>query len=287
MNQNRGEPCLPPPDHCIARAEQSASRRKARQVLFLLPLSGEPTCAVSFEPRVACFIRYWFLIAPEIRRNPPARIPLAHGALWAWRDYLATPLQLLTREADAQAAGTPRKSSVHPVQDPARSGGTWIESLSAYFRDHDKVAVNVRWPPTMPRWSGLRKAIPTTRVQAFYALTRYSACAERATHLLHQIKSAACWRNFCEQNPHHPGVDALPLPVHSFTLTTLSPLPRKGKSPQHDAYTPALRRPWPHAPAMPISHLLQVGSLVRNPPCLPTRGSSLGSSPTTFITRGF
>jgi hypothetical protein len=75
-------------------------------------------------------------------------------------DYLGNTLATTPTRAEAQAAwdALEKARAVGPKTQRERD---WIDALSAYFRDHDKVPVNTRLAPTTPRWNGWRRAIRT------------------------------------------------------------------------------------------------------------------------------
>src|SRR3984893_12309786 len=99
------------------------------------------------------------------------------------------------------------------------------------------------WRPTMRRWNGWRKAIPTTN----YALTLQASAQKSDLTYANQIKSAALLEKLFEQNPQHPGVTHYLIHAYDF-----APLADKGiaSARRYAGIAPAV----PHARHMP-SHI--------------------------------
>src|SRR3981081_3300421 len=115
---------------------------KLGKVVF--PTSCDPNVQVEFDRGVAMLHSYWFLIA---RRKFDAILqqdPTCAMAHWGVAmDLLGNTLAAPPTRADAQAAwdALEKARAAGPRTQRERD---WIEALSAYFRDHDKVAVDVR-----------------------------------------------------------------------------------------------------------------------------------------------
>ena len=115
----------------------------------------------------------------------------------------------------------------------------WIEALSAYFRDHDKVPVNKRLAAYNTAMEQLTHAYPDDyEAQVFYALTLQASASHADTTYAQQLKSAAILEKLYEQNPQHPGVTHFIIHAYDF-----APLADKG--------IPAARRYAGIAPAVP------------------------------------
>src|SRR5262249_30184084 len=129
-------------------------------------------------------------------------------------------------QADAQAAWD--------ALEKARAAGAktqrerdWIEALSAYFRDHEKVAVDARlvtWNGAMERMA--QRYPDDYEVQAYYALTLQASARKSDLTYANQLKSAAILEKLFEQNPQHPGVTHYL--IHTFDF---APLADKGVAP--------------------------------------------------------
>jgi len=118
-----------------------------------------PMWQAEFNRGVAMLHSYWFLIA----RRKFEGISAAGSHL---RDGILGCGDGLPRQHPGNHAHAGRVAGAWDALERARVVGTktsrerdWIEALSAYFRDHDKVAGVRDWQPIMPRWSGCRKAI--------------------------------------------------------------------------------------------------------------------------------
>src|SRR6266702_5610387 len=118
------------------------------------PTSCDPKVQAEFERGVAMLHSYWFLIARRTFEGILQQDPACAMAHWGVAmDYLGNTLATTPTRADSQAAWD--------ALEKARVAGAktqrerdWIEALSAYFRDHDKVAVGARvvaWNAAMER----------------------------------------------------------------------------------------------------------------------------------------
>jgi tetratricopeptide (TPR) repeat protein len=111
--------------------------------------------------------------------------------------------------------------------------------LRAYYRDHDKLPVNVRLAAYNSAMEQLAKRYPEDfEAQVFYALTLQASAVPTDTTYANQIKSAAILEKLYEQNPQHPGVTHFLIHAYDY-----HPLAEKG--------IPAARRYAGIAPAVP------------------------------------
>src|SRR6266851_3611403 len=115
---------------------------KLGKVVF--PTSCDPKVQAEFDRGVAMLHSYWFLIARRTFEGILQKDPTCAMAYWGVAmDYLGNTLAVAPTRAEAQAAWDAlEKARVVGVKTPRERD--WIEALSAYFRDHDKVAVDVR-----------------------------------------------------------------------------------------------------------------------------------------------
>jgi len=176
-----------------------------------------------FDRGVAHAASYWFLIARRKFEGILQQDPTCAMAYWGVAmDYSAYP----GNHADAG-----RGASAWDALERARVVGTktprerdWSEALSAYFRDHDKVAVGARLAAYMPRWSGCRKAIPMTmRYQVLLCADAASLGAESVLPTPTRSNPRRFLRNSSSRTAA-PRRDA----HTSFTPTTLRSLADKG-----------------------------------------------------------
>src|SRR5258708_11066158 len=218
------------------------------------PTSCDPKVQAEFDRGVAMLHSYWFIIARRtfegiLQQDPTCAIAYLGVAM----DYLGNTLAVAPTRADAQAAWD--------ALEKARAAGAktqrerdWIQALSAYFRDHDKVAVNVRLATYNAAMERMAQSYPDDyEVQAFYALTLQAAAPKSDLTYANQIKSAALLEKLFEQNPQHPGVTHYLIHAYDF-----APLADKGiaSARRYAGIAPAV----PHARHMP-SHIYSMVGL--------------------------
>src|SRR5712671_2422999 len=108
------------------------------------PTSCDPSVQAEFDRGVAMLHSYWFLYARRTFEGILQKDPGCAMAHWGVAmDYLGNTLAVAPTRAESQAAWD--------ALERARAAGAktqrerdWIEVLSAYFSDHDKVAVGTR-----------------------------------------------------------------------------------------------------------------------------------------------
>ena len=143
--------------------------------------------------------------------------------------------------------GTRSQSKTQREQD-------WIEALRAYYRDHDKVAVDKRLSLYNDAMERLTQRYPDDyEAQVFYALTLQASASNADTTYAQQLKSAAILEKLYEQNPQHPGVTHFIIHAYDF-----APLADKGiaAARRYAGIAPAV----PHARHMP-SHIYSMVGL--------------------------
>src|SRR5882762_8260843 len=108
------------------------------------PTSCDPKVQAEFERGVAMIHSFWFLIARRTFEGVLQQDPNCAIAHWGVAiDYLGNTLATTPTRADAEAAWQALEKARAIGAKTARERD-WIEALSAYFRDHDKTAVNAR-----------------------------------------------------------------------------------------------------------------------------------------------
>ena len=107
-----------------------------------LPTSCDPKVQAEFDRGVAMLHSYWFLYARRTFEGILQQDPTCARAHWGVAmDYLGNTLAVAPTRADAQAAWDAlEKARAVGAKTPRERD--WIEALSAYFRDHDKVAAD-------------------------------------------------------------------------------------------------------------------------------------------------
>ena len=197
---------------------------------------------------------YWFLIARRTFEGILQQDPNCAIAYWGVAmDYLGNSLATVPTRAEAQAASD--------ALEKARTSGAktqrerdFIEALSAYFRDHEKTAVDVRLVAYNAAMERMAQNYPDDfEVQAFYALTLQSSAKKSDLTYANQIKSAGILEKLFEQNPQHPGVTHYLIHAYDF-----APLAEKGvaSARRYAGIAPAV----PHARHMP-SHIYSMVGL--------------------------
>ena len=115
----------------------------------------------------------------------------------------------------------------------------WIEALSAYYRDHEKVPVDARLLAYTKAMEQLTQRYPDDfEAWVFYALTLQASAPKADKTYANQLKSAAILEKLLQQNPEHPGVAHFLIHAYDYP-----PLAEKG--------LPAARRYAGLAPAAP------------------------------------
>src|SRR5258708_35453083 len=108
------------------------------------PSSCDPKVQAEFERGVAMIHSYWFLIARRTFEGVLQQDPNCAMAQWGVAmDYLGNTLVGPPSRADADAAWAAlEKARAIGAKTPRERD--YVEALSAYFRDHDKTAVDAR-----------------------------------------------------------------------------------------------------------------------------------------------
>ncbi len=228
------------------------SDEKLGKVVF--PTSCDPKVQAEFDRGVAMLHSYWFLIARRKFESILQQDPTCAMAYWGVAmDYLGNTLATTPARAEAQAAwdALEKARAVGPKTQRERD---WIDALSAYFRDHDKVPVNTRLAAYNAAMERMAQSYPDDyEVQAYYALTLQASAPKSDLSYANQIKSAAILEKLFEQNPQHPGVTHYLIHAYDF-----APLAEQGVSAarRYAGIAPAV----PHARHMP-SHIYSMVGL--------------------------
>src|SRR5882757_2438878 len=179
--------------------------QKLGKVTF--PTSCDPAVQAEFDGGVAMLHSYWFLIARRKFEGILQQDPTCAMAYWGVAmDLLGNTLAATPTRADAQAAWDALEKA-RAIGAKTQRERDWIETLSAYFRDHDKIAVNARLAAYNDAMEQLAQRYPDDyEAQAFYALTLQASASPSDTTYANQLKSVAILEKLYEQNPQHPGV---------------------------------------------------------------------------------
>src|SRR3954451_12068035 len=203
------------------------------------PTSCDPKVQAEFERGVAMIHSYWFLIARRTFEGVLREDPNCAMAYWGIAlDLLNNSLAVVPPRADAEAASAALEKA-RAVGAKTQRERDWIEALSAYFRDHDKLPVNVRLAAYNNAMEQLaQRYTDDYEAQAFYALSLQASASPSDTTYANQLKSVAILEKLYYQNPQHPGVTHFIIHAYDY-----HPLAEKG--------IPAARRYATIAPAVP------------------------------------
>jgi tetratricopeptide (TPR) repeat protein len=201
--------------------------------------SCDPKLQAEFERGVAMIHSYWFLIARRTFEGVLRQDPACAMAYWGIAlDLLNNSLAVVPPRADAEAAWAALEKA-REIGAKTQRERDWIEALSAYYRDHDKIPVNARLVAYNNAMEQLTQRYPDDyEAQVFYALTLQASASPADTTYANQIKSAAILEKLYDQNPQHPGVTHFLIHAYDY-----HPLAEKG--------IPAARRYAGIAPAVP------------------------------------
>src|SRR5436305_5393690 len=203
------------------------------------PTACDPRVQPEFERGVAMIHSYWFLIARRtfegILREDP-NCAMAHWGIAL--DLLGNSLATVPPRADAEAAWAALEKA-RAIGAKTQRERDWIDALSAYYRDHDKIPVTARLAAYNTAMEQLAQRHPDDyEAQVFYALTLQASASPADTTYANQLKAAAILQKVYEQNPQHPGVTHFTIHAYDF-----APIAEKG--------IPAARRYAEIAPAVP------------------------------------
>jgi tetratricopeptide (TPR) repeat protein len=218
------------------------------------PTSCDPKVQAEFNRGVAMLHSYWFLIARRTFEGILQQDPACAMAYWGVAmDYLGNTLATTPTRAEAQAASEALEKA-RAIGARTQRERDFIEALSAYFRDHEKTAVDARLTAYNAVMEKMAERYPDDfEVQAYYALTLQASAKKTDLTYANQIKSAAILEKLFEQNPQHPGVTHYLIHAYDF-----APLADKGvaSARRYAGIAPAV----PHARHMP-SHIYSMVGL--------------------------
>jgi len=212
------------------------------------PTSCDPKVQAEFERGVAMIHSYWFGVARKVFEGVLQQDPGCAIAYWGIAlDLLGNSLVgPPTREnADAASAALAKARAIGAKTDRERG---WIDAISAYYRDHDKIDVDTRLRAYNSAMAEMAQRYPDDfEVQVFYAVTLQASAPKTDMTYANQLKSVAILEKLYEQNPQHPGVSHFIIHAYDFP-----PLAERGiaAARRYASIAPAV----PHARHMP-SHI--------------------------------
>jgi len=218
------------------------------------PASCDPSLQVEFQRGVAMLHSYWFIIARRTFEGILQKDPNCAMAYWGVAmDHLGNTLATTPSRTEAQAAWDALEKA-QALGAKTQRERDWIEALSAYFRDHDKIPVDARMVAYNSAMQRMAERYPDDfEVQAYYALTLQASANKTDLTYANQLKSIAILEKLFDQNPQHPGVTHYL--IHAFDF---APLAEKGvaSARRYAGIAPAV----PHARHMP-SHIYSMVGL--------------------------
>ena len=229
-----------------------AQEDKLGRVTF--PTSCDPKVQAQFERGVAMLHSYWFTYSRKTFEAVLQQDPNCAIAYWGIAvDLLGNTLSAPPSVKDAQAAWEALEKA-RAVGAKTQRERDWIEALSTYYRDHDKVALDARLLAYTKAMEQMTQRYPDDyEARVFYALTLQASAPKTDKAYTNQLKSAAILEKLLDQNPQHPGVAHFLIHAYDYP-----PLAEKGLAAarRYAGIAPAV----PHARHMP-SHIYSVVGL--------------------------
>jgi len=212
------------------------------------PTSCHPRVRARFETGVAMLHSYWF---GEARKTFDAVLkddPSCAIAYWGIAlDYLGNSLAAPPSPKNAQA-GLEALEKARAIGAKTQRERDWIDALTAYYRDHDKVPVDERLVAYTKATEELARRYPDdVEAWVFYALNLQASASKTDVTYSNQLKSAQILEKLLTRVPDHPGV--VHFLIHAYDYP---PLADKGiaAARRYGKLAPAA----PHARHMP-SHI--------------------------------
>jgi hypothetical protein len=124
------------------------------------PTSCDAKVQAEFERGLAMLHSYWFLYARRTFEGVLQQDPACAIAYWGVAmDLLGNTLAVTPTRADAQAAWEALEKA-RAIGAKSQRERDWIEALSAYYRDYDKVAVDARLVAYNAAMEGMAQRYP-------------------------------------------------------------------------------------------------------------------------------
>jgi len=202
-----------------AGAASPPTTEKLGKVSF--PTSCDPKVQADFERGVAMLHSYWFNYAGKTFRGILQQDPNCAMAYWGVAvdllgNSLAAPPPLKNAQAAAEALEKARAIGAKTQRER-----DWIETLGAYYRDHDKVPLETRLEAYNRAMEQLTQRYPNDyEARVYYALTLQASALKNDVTYANQRKSAAILEKLYEQNPQHPGVSHFL--IHAYDYPALA-----------------------------------------------------------------
>ena len=236
----------------IAGSAAPAGVEKLGKVSF--PTSCDPKVQAQFESGVAMLHSYWFNYAGKTFQSVLQQDPNCAMAYWGVAvDLLGNSLVGPPAPKVAQEAWEALEKA-RAVGAKTQRERDWIEALSVYYRDHDKVALNMRLDAYNKAMEQLTQRYPDDyEARVFYALTLQASAPSADMTYANQLKSAGILEKLYQQNPQHPGVSHYLIHAYDYPPFAEQGLPAARR---YAGIAPAV----PHARHMP-SHIYSMVGL--------------------------
>ena len=190
-------------------APAGIAQEKATEQLgkVTFPTSCDPKVQAQFERGVAMLHSYWFTEGGKVFDAVAKQDPNCVMAYWGYAvNLLGNSLASAPSAKDAQAAWEALERARAIGAKPQRERD-WIEALSAYYRDHDKVSVDDRLLAYTKAMEQMTQRYPDDfEAWTYYALTLQASAPKTDKTYANQLKSAGILEKLFKQNPQHPGV---------------------------------------------------------------------------------
>jgi hypothetical protein len=203
------------------------------------PTSCDPKVQAQFERGVAMLHSYWFTEAGKVFDAVAKQDPNCVMAYWGYAvNLLGNSLASAPPAKDAQAAWEALERA-RALSAKTQRERDWIEAISAYYRDYEKVSLDDRLLAYTKAMEQMTQRYPDDfEAWAYYALMLQASAPKTDKTYANQLKSAAILEKLYKQNPQHPGVSHYLIHAYDYP-----PLADKG--------TDAARRYAGIAPAAP------------------------------------
>ena len=214
-----------------------AQEDKVGKVSF--PTSCDPKVQAQLERGVAMLHSYWFINARKTFESVLQQDPKCAMAYWGIAmDMLGNSLVGPPPSKTLQLAWEALEKA-RAIGAKTQRERDWIEALSAYYRDHDKVPLDARLLAYTKAMEQMTQRYPDdSETWTYYALTLQASASTSDRTYSNQLKAAAILEKQLQQNPQHPGVAHYLIHAYDYP-----PLADKG--------LPAARRYAGIAPAAP------------------------------------
>src|SRR5262245_34073299 len=218
------------------------------------PTSCDPKVQAQFERGVAMLHSYWFTEGGKVFDGIAKQDPSCVMAYWGYAvnllgNTLSTPPSLKNLQAAWQALERTRAIGTKTQRER-----DWIEALSAYYRDYEKISLDDRLLAYTKAMERMTQRYPDDfEAWAYYALTLQASAPKTDKSYTNQLKAAAILEKLFKQNPQHPGVSHYLIHAYDYP-----PLADKGlgAARRYAGIAPAA----PHARHMP-SHIYSMVGL--------------------------